>query len=119
MRLIISSPKAFPKIWLADQAVDFRKSIDGLSEIIISNFDLKPKEAIFIFYNRGKNKIKILVWHGNGFILIYKRLEQGRFKFQKTTQLSSLDEKQLSWLLAGLDWFSMSYWHELEFDDSF
>lgn len=119
MQLKISSSQGHPKIWLANQAVDFRKSIDGLSEIIISNFDLNPKENIFIFYNQVRSKVKILVWHGNGFVLIYKRLEQGRFTVQKTNGLVSLDEKQLSWLLAGLDWFSMSHWRELEFDDCF
>jgi transposase len=116
MQIKLSSPK----IWLATQAADFRKSIDGLSEIIHSHFDLNLQESIFIFYNQGKNKIKLLAWHGNGFVLIYKRLERGRFTLQMSEQgLLELDEKQLSWLFAGLDWYSMSHWRELTYENTF
>ena len=116
MQIKLSSPK----IWLATHAADFRKSIEGLSEIIHSNFGMNLQESIFIFYNQAKNKIKILAWHGNGFVLIYKRLERGRFTVQAPEPgLLELDEKQLSWLLAGLDWYSMSHWRELTYDNSF
>lgn len=116
MKLQISSPK----IWLSTQAVDFRKSIDGLCELIQSNFSLDLKGSIFIFLNRGRKKVKILTWHGNGFVLIYKRLEQGCFTVGLSEEgLVTLDEKQLSWLMAGLDWYSMSRWSELEFDSCY
>jgi transposase len=116
MQLKLSSPT----IWLATCAVDFRRSIDGLLEIIHANFSQDVKDSIFIFYSRNKKKIKILAWHGNGFILIYKRLEQGRFTMpQNADTLCAVDEKQLSWLLAGLDWHAMSHWRELEFNDCY
>lgn len=109
-----------PKIWLATCAVDFRKSVNGLLEIVYADFSLNPKDSIFIFYNRNHTKLKILAWHGNGFMIIYKRLEQGRFITHSHGQgLVALDEKQLSWLLAGLDWYSMSHWSELEFNDCY
>lgn len=114
MRIKLSSPS----IWIANKAVDFRKSINGLCEIVISQFKMDIREGIYIFYNRAKDKLKLLAWHGNGFILIYKRLEQGKF----TTMISeqgqiALDEKQFSWLLAGLDWVKMSSWKELVYSD--
>lgn len=113
MQLKISSPK----IWLATEAIDFRRSIDSLCELIQSRFAATLKESIFIFFNRDCRKLKILTWHGNGFVLIYKRLEQGRFTVTPSASgIVELDEKQLSWLLAGLDWHSMSHWRELEFD---
>jgi transposase len=116
MRLKLSSPQ----IWLATQAVDFRRSIDGLCEIIQSNFSVDLKESIFIFLNRDRKKVKLLTWHKNGFVLVYKRLEKGRFKLcESENGLTTLGEKQLSWLLAGLDWVSMSSWDELEFDNYF
>jgi transposase len=116
MQLKLSSPK----IWLATQAVDFRLSIDGLCQIIQATFNLDLKEGLFIFYNRTKKKIKILTWHKNGFVLVYKRMEQGCFVIRTSDEgLMTVDEKQLSWLLAGLDWESMSAWKELEFDDYF
>ena|SRR3990167_2968460 len=116
MQLKLSSPQ----IWLATQAVDFRRSIDGLCEIVQSHFSMEIKESIFIFFNRDRKKVKILTWHKNGFVLIYKRLEAGCFKLCRTESgLMVLDEKQLSWLLAGLDWVSMSSWNELEFENYF
>jgi transposase len=116
MQLNLSSPK----IWLATKSVDFRKSIDGLCEIINTHFSVDLKEGIFVFYNRDKKKIKILTWHKNGFVLVYKRLERGCFTLRTSQEgLITLDDKQLSWLLAGLDWVSMSDWKELEFDNYF
>jgi transposase len=111
---------ACPRIWLASKSVDFRFGVDGLCQIVQSQFQLDIKEGLFIFYNQSKTKIKILTWHKNGFVLIYKRIEQGRFCIRTNEKgLLSIDEKQLSWLLAGLDWASMSDWKELEFDNYF
>jgi transposase len=116
MQLKLSSPQ----IWLATQAVDFRLSIDGLSQLLQSQFNLDLKAGIFIFYNKTRKKIKILTWHQNGFVLVYKRLESGCFSIKTSEEgLMTVDERQLSWLLAGLDWVSMSAWKELEFDDYF
>ena len=106
-----------PKIWLATEAVDFRKSIDGLCELIQRQFEWELKESIFIFLNRDRKKVKLLMWHKNGFVLIYKRMERGCFTLLRAeSALIALDEKQLSWLLAGLDWEAMSNWQELAFD---
>ncbi len=111
---------ASPKIWLATEAVDFRLAIDGLCQVIQSSFKMDLRDGLYIFYNRTRKKIKILTWHKNGFVLIYKRIEQGSFSIHASAEgLMSLDEKQLSWLLAGLDWVSMSDWKELEFDNYF
>jgi transposase len=116
MQLKLSSPK----IWLSTQAVDFRCSIDGLCEIVKNALKMDVREGVYIFYNRDRKKLKILTWHKNGFAVIYKRLEQGCFKLYKSEQgLLTLDERQLSWLLAGLDWYSMTKWNELEYDDYF
>jgi len=107
-------------IWLATQPVDFRKSVNGLCEIIQANFSMDLKKNLFIFYNRNKQKLKIITWHKNGFVLIYKRLEKGRFRFCETSEkILPLDEKQLSWLLAGLEWSLMSEWDKLSFDNYF
>jgi len=104
------------KIWVCTKPVDFRKSIDGLSELIHSQFESLPTEGIYIFYNRQRDKLKLLAWHGNGFVLLYKRLEQGKFKLSnKRNEVSNIDETQLSWLLAGLDWESMASWKTLEY----
>lgn len=113
MQLRLSSAK----IWIYPDGVDFRKSINGLSALVLSGFKQRIQEGIFIFYSRDRKRIKLLAWHGNGFVLVYKRLEQGRFTIKQGTDSYALDEKQLSWLLAGLDWVQMSEWSTLEYDN--
>ena len=105
-------------VWIADRAIDFRKSIDGLCDLVHHAFERNPADGIFVFYNRQRNKVKVLAWHGNGFVMIYKKLEQGKFTVNTSGEgLAKLDSKQLSWLLAGLDWEAMSSWNTLEYDD--
>ena len=107
-----------PSILICTQSVDFRKSIDGLLDIIVSNLQIDPRENIFVFYNRSRDKVKLLSWHKNGFVLLLKRLERGHF-FNTAIEKSVVDvtPKQLSWLLAGLDWIKMTQWGELEYRD--
>ncbi len=107
------------KIWFYQGVVDFRKAIDGLVNIVHAQMNINPTEGIFVFHNRAKDKLKILAWHGNGFILLYKRIEKGRFSVPSDQSALSvtLDEKQLSWLLAGLDWDKMTQWNSLSYDD--
>lgn len=96
-------------IWLASSHIDFRKSIDGLCAIVQDQFDMLPHEGIFIFYNRARNRIKILLWHNNGYVLIYKRFEAGKL-FLKVTedQKILLNPDQLDWLILGVDWLTLS-----------
>jgi transposase len=108
-----------PVIWFYNTAIDFRKSIDGLVAHVHEHLNQNPAEGIYIFFNRTKDKLKILAWHGNGFVLLYKRLECGKFTIPDNTDVQSvtIDEKQLSWVLAGLDWEKMRHWNQLEFDE--
>lgn len=110
-----------PSIWLASNPVDFRKSLQGLSLLVLEEFGRSPQEGIYIFMNRTRDRIKVLGWHKNGFILLYKKLEKGHFKLTLTSEnnLAELSVKQLSWLIAGLDWPLMSACDELEFGDYF
>jgi len=93
------------KVYLASFAVDMRKSIDGLSILVSSHLAQNPTDgALYVFCNRGRNKIKILYWDRNGFCLWYKRLERQRFKFPKQNEGAyTLEAQQLEWLLSGLD----------------
>ena len=106
------------KIWVFRKPIDFRCGIDGLSSLIVMDLNHKPQEGIFIFYNRHLDKIKCLSWHKNGFILLYKRLEKGRFNFHFNKELGACEMsiQELSWALAGLQWQKMRDWHDLEYD---
>lgn len=113
--LINSGDKA---IYIANEAVDMRKSIDGLSVLVVEYLEMNPQQAAyFVFYNRRRNKVKCLVWDNNGFVMIYKRLEKGTFKFHRNIALSQyqIDEQQLQWLFAGFDFIQLKQHPELKF----
>ena len=114
MQLTISSPV----IWLYPEKVDFRKSIDGLSELIHACDLGDVYKDIFVFASRRVDKLKILAWHKNGFVLLYKRLKKKRFTFKFDTN-TVLNEKQFSWLLAGLYWITMGEFDELKHESFF
>ena len=114
MELIVSSSH----IWLSNQPIDFRRSIDGLCDVVNTQLGKNPGDGIFIFYNRARNKLKILAWHGNGFVLLYKKLERGHFFVTALNENEPmLTNQQLSWLLAGLDWKTMTTFGTLTYRD--
>ena len=107
-----------PSILISTKPVDFRKSINGLLDIVLSDLNTDPRANIFIFYNRGRDKIKLLAWHKNGFLLLLKRLEKGHFfNVERTANMVNVTPQQLSWLIAGLNWVAMTEWGELEYRD--
>lgn len=105
-------------IWLSHKAVDFRKSIDGLSALVNDYFSTEVNEGVYVFYNRHRDKLKLLCWHGNGFVLLYKRLSRGKFHVLRDAISScQLSESELQWLLSGLDWQTQSHWQSLGYTD--
>lgn len=92
------------KIYVTCGPTDFRKAVDGLTAIISGRFRLDPfSKNIFLFCNKNRDKLKALVWDSNGFILLYKRLEQGKFQWPKSPQEARLiSSQELRWLLEGL-----------------
>ena len=105
-------------IWLYSQPADMRKSIDGLSIIVAEHLQKNPcGPEVFVFYNKARDKIKILYYDKNGFCLWYKRLEQGSFGSLKLSGESyALSTEQLRWLLEGLRIEGMRGNSELNFD---
>jgi len=92
------------RVYLACGKTDMRKSINGLSEIVVNVFSLDLfGGALFVFCNGARNRLKILVWDGDGFWLLFKRLEKGRFRWpalgEETTM--TLTAEELSILLGG------------------
>lgn len=95
------------QVYLYAEPVDMRKSIDGLSALVEQEMELSPSmDALFVFCNRGRDKIKLLCWERNGFIVWYKRLERQRFGWPKVGETISLSGQELNWLLDGFDIFN-------------
>lgn len=93
-------------VYLHREAVDFRKSIDGLSMIVDQAMNLSVFDgALFVFCNKRRDKLKILYWDNSGFCLWYKRLEKEKFKWPRKDdrEIISLTEEQFHWLLRGFD----------------
>ncbi len=91
--------------YLALGYTDMRKSINGLSIIVEDLLDHDPFSGhLFVFCNRKRNIIKILYWDRNGFCLWHKRLEKHSFKWPIFPEdVMEIDQRELSWLLEGLD----------------
>lgn len=94
------------RVVLACGTVDLRKGIDGLAMIIGDKYKQNPfeKGTLFLFCGQRSDRIKGLVWQGTGFILLYKRLEDGRLSWPRTTQeAAELTEEQFRYLMLGLN----------------
>lgn len=93
------------QIYLARDCVDMRKSIDGLSLLVQQDLKLNPKQAaLFVFFNRYRNKVKVLYWDRNGFALWYKRLQRGRYRLPALIKRADkISLSDLSCILEGLD----------------
>jgi transposase len=95
------------RIVLATEPVDMRKSIDGLMAVVRASFGEDVYSGhLFVFVSRRGDRVKILTFSRGGFILYYKRLEQGRFQLpavKAEAQSVSLDATQLAMLLDGID----------------
>jgi transposase len=97
------------KVYLSVGSTDMRKSINSLSILVESTFEFDPFSGhFFVFCNRRRNMVKILYWDRNGFCLWHKRLEKHRFIWPNNlSEILEVDQRQLSWLLAGLDIFNV------------
>ncbi len=93
------------KVYVHREAVDFRKSINGLAALVEQTLGLDPfAAALYVFANRRRNRVKILGWETNGFWLLMKRLEAERFVWPRTDRVViELTIEQLHWLLEGID----------------
>ena len=91
------------RIFLATEPVDFRKGIDGLGAVCRQRLDQNPLEgAVYVFRNRSGTALKLLLYDGQGFWLMMKRLSQGRCHWGPKTSdarvpLSAREVRILMW----------------------
>lgn len=110
------------QMYVSLSPIDMRKAIDSLSALVVEEFKNDPQSGhLFIFFNRGRDKVKIVYWDRNGFVLHYKRMERHRFVIPKRESAKHLaiTETQLNGLLAGLNFEIMGDFSEIDYDKIF
>ncbi len=95
------------KIYFATGLVDMRNGIDGLRALVENTLKKKPDDGhLFVFVGKTRDKLKILFWDRNGYVVYFKRLERGRFQLpalDTTRTRVEMEPAQLAMLLDGID----------------
>ena len=94
----------FPQVYLVCGYTDMRRSVDGLAGIVKQNFGLEPcSGSLFLFCGRRRDRMKALLWEDDGFLLMYKRLDNGVFQWPRSeSEAKLLTQEQFVWLMQGL-----------------
>jgi len=94
------------RYFLFGESTDMRKSFDGLCGLVTNRLGQDPMSGdLFIFVNRRRNRIKMLRWEPGGFVLFYKRLEQGTFELpviSKQTLSKTISYGELAMIITGI-----------------
>lgn len=109
------------EVYLVLGITDMRKSVNGLSFIIseILEQDLYGGH-LFVFCNRSRKIIKVLCWDRNGFCIWYKKLDRDRFPWpDDESEVRKISDRQLSWLLEGLNIDQPHAYQALNYDAAF
>lgn len=102
--MMLSLP-ASVSIWLASQPTDLRKSFDTLAEVVRQHLQGDPLSGqLFVFRNKRADRVKLLYWDEDGYVIVYKRLEAGTFRFPAASGASvQVRAADLQMLLDGVD----------------
>lgn len=103
---MLNDATGFRHVYLAMGYTDLRMGIDGLAGKIQQEFQMDPFEEgnLFIFCGRRTDRIKALLYEGDGFLLLYKRLADGRFRWPRNeSEVRQLTPEQYKWLMDGLE----------------
>ncbi len=93
------------RVYLVTGYTDLRRGIDGLAAIVQGKLELNPyNSALFLFCGHKRDRIKGLLWEGDGFLLLYKRLDNGVFRWPRNeTEAKQLSSREIGWLFDGLE----------------
>lgn len=102
---MLNNATCFKRIYIACGTTDLRRGIEGLASLVRFQFDLDPydKDTLFLFCGKRNDRIKGLLWEGDGFLLLYKRLNIGAFSWPRTTtEAMEITPVQYKMLMEGL-----------------
>ena len=92
------------QVYIVCGYTDLRRSIDGLAAIVKQNYGMNPyNRSLFLFCGKRIDRIKGLLWDEDGFLLLYKRLNDGGFQWPRSeAEMKLLSREQFVWLMQGL-----------------
>ena len=102
---MLNDATCFKTVYIVCGFTDLRSGIDRLACMVETHTGSKPfvPDVLYLFCGRKTDRIKGLVWEKDGFLLLYKRLEQGRFQWPRTEEdVKALTPQQFRWLMEGL-----------------
>ena len=103
---MLNDAVGFKRVYLATGYTDLRRGMEGLATIIRFRFQLDryDKNTLFLFCGKRTDRIKGLLWEGDGFLLIYKRLDNGAFNWPRTSdEALEITPEQYRMLMQGLE----------------
>lgn len=103
---MLNDASGFQKIYVATGYTDLRRGMEGLANIIRFRFHLDPydRNTLFLFCGKRTDRIKGLLWEGDGFLLLYKRLDTGAFNWPRNSEEAlSITPDQYAMLMQGLE----------------
>lgn len=103
---MLNDAHGFNRIYIATGFTDLRKGIEGLSAMIRFQFNLDPydKNTLFVFCGKRTDRIKALLWEGDGFLLMYKRINTGAFNWPRTaSEAIDISEEDFRRLMQGFE----------------
>lgn len=103
---MLNDASGFQKIYLATGYTDLRRGMEGLANIIRFRFHLDPydRNTLFLFCGKRTDRIKGLLWEGDGFLLLYKRLDTGAFNWPRSKEEAlAITPEQYAMLMQGLE----------------
>lgn len=102
---MLNDATCFKEVYIVCGYTDLRSGIDKLAAVIMSQGGSRPfvPDTLYLFCGRRTDRIKGLVWEQDGWLLLYKRLEQGRFQWPRSeADVRALTPQQFRWLMEGL-----------------
>lgn len=102
---MLNDARGFEHIYLCCGYTDLRKGIDGLISVVTGSLGLDPAlpGSIFLFCGRRTDRIKALLYEGDGWLLCYKRLTEGHFQWPRSSdEARQISDRQYRWLMEGL-----------------
>ena len=103
---MLNDATGFKRAFIKIGYTDLRRGIDGLAAMIQQEFQMDPFEegTLFMFCGRRTDRIKILTYEGDGFLLMYNRLADGQFRWPRSeSEVREISAQQYRWLMDGLE----------------